>query len=147
MSLARIVFLNQFQRDTQALRDSLIGITQNQLVDPSFDAEGTLAERLALVAAHYFREGEVLAHQSGQQIDPPMDDDTIWHLEALRSRFGWTLSELEGDLEDAWTFYGELLREVSESDYLAYMQRHHGLLPRPAYELSREIGVWRMQNR
>jgi|GEM_PF-977415 hypothetical protein len=147
MSLARIVFLNQFQRDTQALRDSLVGLTQNQLVDPSFDTESTLAERLALVAAHYYREGEVLAHQAGQQFDPPMDDDTLWHLEAIRSRYDWTLSELEADLEDAWAFYGELLRGVSESDYLAYMQRHHGLLPRPAYELSREISVWRMRNR
>jgi hypothetical protein len=147
MSLARIVFLNQFQRDSQALRDSLVGLTQNQLVDPSFDTDGTLAERLALVAAHYFREGEILAHQSGQQNDPPLDDDSMWHMEALRTRLNWSLSELESDLEDAWSFYGEMLRGVAESDYLAYMQRHHGLLPRPAYELSREIGVWRMRNR
>ena len=147
MSLARIVFVSQFQRDIQALRDSLVGLTQSQLVDPSFDTESTLAERLALVSAHYFREGEVLAYQSGQQNDEPMDDDTLWHLEALRTRFGWSLSELQTDMEDAWTFYGDLLREVPENDYLSYMQRHHGLLPRPAYELSREIGVWRMRNR
>lgn len=145
MSLVRIAFLTQFQRDIQALRDSLIGLTQSQLIDPSFHTEGTLAERIALVAAHYFREGEILAYQLGQQYDTPIEEDEVWQLEAIRTRFGWTLNELQSDLEDSWTFYDEMLHEVTDSQYNVYVIAHRGVLPRPAYELSREIGAWRMR--
>ncbi len=146
MSLARAVILSQFQRDIQGLRDALIGLSQSQLVDPSFHPESTLAERLSLVSAHYFREGEVLAFQCGMQNDPPMEADDDWHFEAIRSRFDWTLYELQADLEDAWAFFGQMLRDVDDSEYLSYLQRHNGMLPRPAYELSREINVWRLRN-
>src|SRR5215212_7522234 len=129
MSLVRIAFLTQFQRDTQALRDSLIGLTQSQLIDPGFHPENTLAERLATVAAHYIREGEALAHLSGQQLDPPMDVDELWYAEATRIPIeGWTLSHLQADLEDAWGFYEQMLRDVTDSQYSAYVQGHHGLM-------------------
>jgi hypothetical protein len=146
MSFARLAILSQFHRDVQALRDALIGLTNSQLADPSFDTECTLAERLALVAAYYFREGEILAYLSGQQNDLPLEDDETWHLEAVRTRLNWTLTELESDLEDAWDFYGQMLRESSDSDYLTYLQSRKGIMPRPAYELSREIGAWRMRS-
>ncbi len=146
MSLARLAILSQFHRDIQALRDALIGLNNAQLVDPSFDADSTVAERLALVAAYYVREGEILAYQAGQQNDPPLDDDETWHLEAVRSRSNWTLLEMQNDLEDAWAFYGQMLRDASDSDYLAYLQAHEGALQRPAYELSREIGAWRLRS-
>ncbi len=146
MSLARAVFLSQFHRDIQGLRDALIGLTYSQLVDPSFHPESTLSERLALLAAHYFREGEVLAYECGQQNDPPLDADDQWHLEAIHSRFDWTLLELQADLEDAWMFYGQMLRDVDDIGYMAYLQSHNGMLPRPAYELSREINIWRLRH-
>src|SRR5512136_1191109 len=100
MSLARLAILSQFHRDIQALRDALIGLNNAQLVDPSFDAESTVAERLALVAAYYVREGELLAYQSGQQNDPPLDDDESWRIEAIRTRINWNLLEMQNDLED-----------------------------------------------
>ncbi len=145
MSLARLAVISQFRRDTQALRDALTGLTHSQLSDPSFQA-GTVQERLALVAAHYYREGEVLAYQAGQQFDPPMEPDDEWQMEETNLRCGWMLSELQADMEDAWAFYDEMLKEVTENDYMAYIQSHNGMIPRVAYELSREITMWRLRS-
>ncbi len=76
-----------------------------------------------------------------------MDVDELWHAEATRMPIeGWTLSHLQTDLEDAWGFYEQMLRDVTDSQYAAYVQGHHGLMPRPAYELSREITAWRLHD-
>jgi hypothetical protein len=145
MSLVRIAFLTQFQRDAQALRDSLIGLTQNQLFDPTFHPENTLAERLALLAAHYARQGEILAYHAGQQNDPPLEEDERWRMDVVQPpSSGWSLSQLQSELEDSWSFYEQMLRDVNDSQYSAYVQSHHGVLPRPAFELSREITTWRL---
>jgi len=87
----------------------------------------------------------LLAYQAGLQYDPPMEPDDGWHLEAVNMRCRWMLSELQADLEDAWSFYDQMLREVAESDYMAYVQSHNGAIPRLAYELSREITAWRLR--
>ena len=130
MLLARAALIFQFNRDIQMLRDTLVGITQRQLADPGFHPETTLQESLALLAGYYFHEGEVLAHKSGRQFDPPLDTDDSWRADVLRGRDEWTLATLQNDLEDAWEFYAQMLRDVADSDYVAYVQYHNGNVPR-----------------
>ena len=146
MLLARAALIFQFNRDIQMLRDTLVGLTERQLVDPGFHPETNLQESLALLAAYYFHEGEVLAHKSGRQFDPPLDPDDIWRADIIRSTEEWTLTGLQSNLENAWEFYAQMLRDVADSEYVSYVQYHNGNVPRFAHELSRKIASWRMRS-
>src|SRR5438045_3232169 len=101
MSQTRSALISQFKRDIQALRDALIGLSDAQLADPTFNGNTTLRERLSVIAAHYYRLGESVAFRMGQQGDKPLDEDAVWHKEAVEWREEWPLSALQEDLEDA----------------------------------------------
>jgi hypothetical protein len=144
---ARDSLLSQFMRDCQSLRDALIGLTQTQIADPSFSAEGTLRDRLAVVTAHYYRMGEVLAHRMGLQLDAPLDEaDPRWRAEAIGDRDEWALSELQADLEDAWTFYRELLVALDERAAEFHLRTAEVGQSRMAFEASRDISAWRLRS-
>lgn len=146
MSLTRSALISQFFRDCQALRDALIGLTNSQLSDPSFNADGSLRMRLSIVAAHYYRLGEILAHHLGRQLDEPLDNDLLWRAEAIRDRQDWGLVDLQGDLEDSWVFYGEMLHAMSDHDMEWYVRTVTGAMARVAFEASREVSAWRLRS-
>ncbi len=144
---ARDSLISQFMRDCQTLRDALIGLTQSQIADPSFSSDGTLRDRLAVVAAHYYRMGEVLAYRMGLQLDPPLDEaEPRWRAEAISLRADWSLSELQDDLEDAWTFYRELLLALDARAAEFHLRTAEIGQARAAFEASREISAWRLRS-
>ncbi len=146
MSLTRSALISQFLRDCQALRDALIGLTNTQLSDATFSTNGTLRTRLSVISAHYYRLGEILAHHLGRQADEPLDDDLFWRKEAINDRQEWTLVDLQGDLEDAWVFYGEMLHALTDEDVEWYVRMVTGAMARVAFEASREVSAWRLRS-
>lgn len=144
MSQTRSALISQFLRDIQALRDALTGISNIQLSDPTFNSSGTLRERLAIIAAHYYRLGESIAFRLGQQGDKPLEETVAWQREAVEWREEWTLSAMQEDLEDAWEFYREMLYALSDDEMEWYVRHIEGALTRPALETSREITAWRL---
>lgn len=145
MSQTRSTVISQFMRDSQALRDAMIGLTNSQLSASGFHPSLTLRERLAVIAAHYYRLGESIAFRSGQQADRPLEEDEDWHKAAATERENWTLSALQDDLEDAWEFYRKMLHTLSDDELEWYVRHIDGALSRPAFDASREIIVWRLR--
>lgn len=145
MSDTRSLLVSQFTRDTQALRDALVGVTHSHLSDPTFGERLTLRERLSLIAAHYYRLGEAIAYRTGQQPDSPLPEDMLWRQEAIADRDGWQLVALLEDLEEAWQFYYALLLDIPANDLEWHVQHVVGALSRPAFEASREINTWRLR--
>jgi hypothetical protein len=144
MSQTRSALISQFKRDIQALRDALIGLSDTQLDDPTFNGNTTLRERLSVIAAHYYRLGESVAFRMGRQGDKPLEEDATWHKEAVEWREEWPLSALQEDLEDAWEFYREMLYALSDDELEWFVRHIEGALTRPALETSREITAWRL---
>jgi len=144
MSQTRSALISQFKRDIQALRDALIGLSDAQLDDSTFNGNTTLRERLSVIAAHYYRLGEAVAFRMGRQGDKPLEEDATWHKEAVEWREEWPLSALQEDLEDAWEFYREMLYALSDDELEWFVRHIEGALTRPALETSREITAWRL---
>jgi hypothetical protein len=144
MSQTRSALISQFMRDIQALRDSLIGLSNSQLSDTTFNPNVTLRERLSVIAAHYYRLGEAIAYRLGRQGDKPLEENTLWLREAIEGRDEWPLSALQDDLDEAWEFYREMLFALSDDELEWYVRHIEGALTRPALETSREITAWRL---
>ncbi len=146
MSLTRSALISQFLRDCQALRDALIGLTTPQISDPTFNSAGSLRARLSLVAAHYYRIAEALAYRLQRQYDAPLEEDEAWRKEAINDRREWSLVDLQGDLEDAWVLYGEMLHILSDEDIEWFVRNIPGALTRAAFDASREVSAWRLRS-
>ncbi len=146
MSLTRTALISQFSRDCQSLRDALIGLTHSQLSDESFHPSWTLRSRLSLVAAHYFRLGEAIAHRLHRQADAPLDEDERWRKEAVDDRADWPLADLQSDLEDAWEYYREMIDAMTDDEIEWYVRHIDGALTRVAFDASREVSAWRLRS-
>ncbi len=146
MSLTRSALISQFLRDCQSLRDALIGVTNTQLGDATFNAGGSLRVRLSIVAAHYYRMGEVLAFYLHRQSDAPLEEDATWKLNAIEDRAEWMLSDLQADLDDAWEFYDEMLHALDDEGAEWYVRRVSGAMQRVAFDASREVSAWRLRS-
>jgi len=146
MSLTRSALISQFLRDCQALRDAMVGLTSVQLTDPTFSLKGSLRTRLSIVAAHYYRLGEMIAHYLGLQFDKPLDDSETWRTDAIAFRREWALVDLQADLEDAWEFYSEMLHALNDESVEWYVHNVTGAMIRVAFEASREVSAWRLRS-
>jgi hypothetical protein len=145
MADTRTTLTNQFTRDVLMLTDALVGITASDLDDPSFGPSETLRERLALVAGHYWRMGEVFAYRQHRQADPPVHPDKAWRAELAENCADWALDQFQDDLDEAWDFYRDMLAEMGDNDLEWVMHHTTGAADRPAWETSRDISAWRLR--
>lgn len=145
MANTRTTLVNQFTRDVLMLTDALVGITPSDLDDPSFGPGQMLRDRLAVVAGHFWRMGEVFAYRMNLQADPPIIPDATWRHELAMQCAEWTLLQFQDELDEAWDFYREMLHAMSDDDLEWVMHHTSGAMDRPAWDASRDISAWRLR--